>query len=220
MKMFRGISLSEFTQLEQLGVNTSNYSPIHARLTQKALEDDFDFHKDPWRIKPMIITMDRQYEFIETITRQDYLFQRLCGTYLIRGMNAMLYWILNCQKATYQTYATYISEVDFLVNDLYLTLKPEERRKIPIQCSADEWDEAHIKVKGIEGVEGNEVQIRDSDDDLYGPDSEDYDSEDEDPEDPHHSAGLVEEDDIDIDATQTKDFTRYYWCAARTDEVE
>jgi hypothetical protein len=214
MKMFRGISLTELTQLEK-PENTSNYSPI-ARWTQEACEDEIDFLNKPWRIKPMIITKARQNEFTERITRDDYSLQRLCGIQ-IRGMNAMLYWILKCQKVTYETYHNLTSEVDFYVNDLYMSLNAEGRRRIPIQCSVIEWEDNHIKV----GIDGNEVQIRESDDDSYGPHSDDDGSEDEDPVDPHHSAGLVEEDDdIDIDACEAKVFTRFYWCEPRTDEVE
>ena len=214
MKMFRGISLTELTQLEQ-PENTSNYSPI-ARWTQEACEDEIDFHKDPWRIKPMIVTKARQNEFTERLTWEDYSIQRLCGIQL-RGMNAMLYWILKGQKVTYETYNNLTSEVDFYVNDLYMSLNAEGRRRIPIQCSEIEWEDKHIKV----GIDGNEVQIWESDDDSYGPHSDDDGSENEDPVDPHHSAGLVEEeDDIDIDASEAKVFTRFYWCEPRTDEVE
>jgi hypothetical protein len=204
MRMFKGISLTELTQLEQPR-NTSDYSPIHARLTQKAVEDEIDFQKDPWRIKPMIITKARQNEFTERMTRRDYITQRMCGTHY---MNPMPYWILYCQKVTYETYINLSSQVDFYVNDLYLALNAEARRRIPIQCSEDEWEDKQI----IVGLARDEVQIRDSDDDLYN-----LHSEDDDPEDEHP----VPEDVIDIDASAPRvDFPRFYWCHPRADEVE
>jgi hypothetical protein len=195
--MFSGKSLTELTQLEQ-PTNTSNYSPIHARLTQEAYEDEIDAHQIPWRIKPMIITKERLAEFSVRISRQGYNFGRMHG-FRGHGMNPMLYWMIHFQRITHVTFNN--PEVDFYVNDLYMSLNAEGRRRIPIQCSEGEWDDKFIEV----GIERRDVQIRyDTDDDTDGPHSEED-----------------EEDDIAVDANEAKGFTRFYWChPPQEDEVE
>jgi len=39
------------------------------------------------------------------------------------------------------------AQLDFFVNDLYLAIESDEKRKVFIQCSLDEWEDECIHVQ-------------------------------------------------------------------------
>ena len=156
IRMFKGITLLELTQMEQPH-NMPDYSPITVSMTEEAIEDESDFCNHPWRSKPMILTRERLSEFILLEDHAFYLFEKWYGTHRDRNTNPLFYWIVYKQIREFRRYLCMNAQFDFFVNDLYLAIDSDEKRKVLIQCSLDEWEDECIHVQDSE-FDFNEIE--------------------------------------------------------------